>query len=160
QSETVTTDQMSTLFWINILVGAVLTLLAASFAPVIAAFYHQPPLFWITIVLALSFFFNAMGVQHSALLQRDMRFTAMSVINVIAMVVGSALAIGMAKFGYGYWALVAMTVTQPLVTSIGMWIAAPWVPGPPRRKTGIRSMMRYGGTITLNGLVVYIAYNM
>jgi PST family polysaccharide transporter len=30
----------------------------------------------------------------------------------------------------------------------------------PRRKVGIRSMMRFGGTLTLNGLVVYVAYNM
>ena len=30
----------------------------------------------------------------------------------------------------------------------------------PRRKVGIRSMVRFGGTVTLNSLVVYIAYNL
>jgi O-antigen/teichoic acid export membrane protein len=30
----------------------------------------------------------------------------------------------------------------------------------PRRHTGIRSLMRFGGTITLNGLVAYVAYNL
>lgn len=160
QRETVTDEQISTLFWINILVGAILTLLAAVFAPAIAAFYHEPRLFWITVVLAMGFLFNAAGVQHSALLQRQMRFTALAVINVISLVVSSALAIAMAKYGYGYWALVAMTVMQPLTTTFGVWVAAPWAPGPPRRRAGVRSMMQYGGTITLNGLVVYIAYNM
>jgi PST family polysaccharide transporter len=66
----------------------------------------------------------------------------------------------MAKLGYGYWSLVAMTLTLPLTTTIGVWIAAAWMPGTPRRRVGIRSMMRFGGTLTLNGLVVYVAYNM
>src|SRR5262249_238989 len=33
-------------------------------------------------------------------------------------------------------------------------------PGRPRRDTGVRSMLRFGGTITLNGLIVYLAYNL
>jgi len=41
-----------------------------------------------------------------------------------------------------------------------MWLATGWVPGMPKRRVGIRSMMRFGGTLTLNGLVVYVAYNL
>jgi PST family polysaccharide transporter len=84
----------------------------------------------------------------------------LAVINVVALIVSTIIAIGMAEVGYGYWALVAMTVTFPFTTTIGLWIATMWVPGPPRKGIGLRSMMRFGGTITLNGLVVYIAYNM
>ena len=112
-----------------------------------------------TVVLAVGFLFNAAGVQHSALLQRQMRFTALAIIGVVSLIVGTAIAIGGAKAGYGYWALVAMTVSSPLVATIGFWLATGWVPGPPQRRTGIRSMMRFGGTLTLNGLVAYVAYN-
>src|SRR5262249_39079569 len=38
-------------------------------------------------------------------------------------------------------------------------LVARWVPGRPRRQSGLRSLMRFGGTMTLNGLVVYIASN-
>jgi len=62
--------------------------------------------------------------------------------------------------GYGYWALVAMTITLPLTTTVGVWIAGAWVPGRPHSGVGIISMMRFGGTLTLNGLVVYVAFNM
>jgi len=159
QRTTVTKEQISTLFWINMVVGTLLALLAAVMAPLIAAFYHEPRLFGVTIVLAVGFLFNAAGVQHSALLQRQMRFTALSIIGVVSLIVGTAIAIGGAKAGYGYWALVAMSVSSPLVATIGFWVATGWVPGPPQRRTGIRSMMRFGGTLTLNGLVAYIAYN-
>ncbi|MGB7602833.1 MAG: oligosaccharide flippase family protein, partial [Candidatus Sulfotelmatobacter sp.] len=40
------------------------------------------------------------------------------------------------------------------------WLTTKWIPGPPRKRTGIRSMMHFGGTITLNGLVIYISSNL
>lgn len=159
QRSTVTEEQLSTLFWINLLVGAILAVLAVALAPFIAVFYHEPRLIGITDVLALGFLFNAAGVQHSALLQREMRFTALAVINTIGLIIGTAIAIGGARAGYGYWALVVMTVTMPLVCTFGFWLATVWIPGAPRRRSGIRSMVHFGGTVTLNGLVAYIATN-
>src|ERR1700752_698388 len=44
QRITVSEEQISTLFWINILVGVILTLLTAGMAPAIAAFYREPRL--------------------------------------------------------------------------------------------------------------------
>ncbi len=159
QRTNVTEEQISTLFWINLVVGGLLGLFTAAMAPLIAAFYHEPRLVWVTVILAAGFVFNAAGVQHSALLQRQMRFTAMAVISVASLLVGTLIAIVAAKAGSGYWALVALTVSVPLVASLGAWLTAGWIPGRPRRGTGVRSMMRFGGAITLNGLVAYIAYN-
>jgi O-antigen/teichoic acid export membrane protein len=159
QHPIVTEEQISTLFWINILLGALLALAAMAMAPAIAAFYHEPELFGVTVVLGAGFLFNAAGVQHSALLQRQMRFTALAVISVVSFIIGAAIGIGGAKAGYGYWALVGMSVTSPLAATVGFWLTTGWVPGMPHRRAGIRSMIHFGGTLTLNGLVAYIAYN-
>ena len=130
------------------------------FAPLVVRFYHEPRLFGITMVLALGFLFNAAGIQHSAILQRHLRFTALAVINVVALVVSALVGIGMAMLGFGYWALVVQAVAFPLGTTIGVWIVAAWTPGMPRRGAEVRSMMKFGGTLTLNGIIVYIGYNM
>lgn len=159
QRVTVTEEQISTLFWINILVGVLLALLTVAMAPAIAAFYHEPRLIAVAAVMAVGFLFNAAGVQHSVLLQRQMRFTSLAVISIVSLAVGTVVAIAGAKAGYGYWALVAMTVTSPLIATIGFWLAAAWVPGMPQRRAGIRSMMHFGGTLTLNSLLAYLAYN-
>src|SRR6516164_7349187 len=159
QRPTVSEEQISTLFWINILLGALVALILAAIAPLIAAFYDEPRLIAVTVVLATTFLFNAAGIQHSALLQRQMRFTAMAVISVISLISGSAIAIGGAEAGYGYWALVGMSVTTPLIATIGFWLTTRWVPGMPRRVPEIRSMLHFGGTLTLNWLVAYVAYN-
>lgn len=159
QRDTVTHEQISTLFWINVLVGVALTGLAAVLAPALVAFYHEPRLFWVTIASAAVFLLNGIGAQHAALLQRGMRYVTMAKIDVLSLAVSSAVGVGMAAYGFGYWALVGMVVSGTLVSTIGAWIAVPWLPGMPSRECGIRSMLHFGGIVTLNSLVVYVAYN-
>ncbi len=155
----VTNEQISTLFWINVLVGGGLCFILAAASPLVAWFYHEPRLLWVTIALSFGFFLNALGIQHSAMLQREMRFTTLATIEIISLVTSIATGITMAAAGCGYWSLVATANVPPLVTTIGVWTATKWVPGPPKRNAGIRSMMRFGGLITLNSVIFYLAYN-
>src|SRR5271165_555415 len=120
QRADVTDDQTSSLFWINVAVGLVLGLATVCLAPAISSFYHEPRLVWITSVVAAGFVFNGAGVQHSAMLQRQMRFTALSLIDTVSLVVSTGVAIGVAIAGYGYWAIVAMVVCLPVSTTIGL----------------------------------------
>ncbi len=159
QHANVTDEQTSALFWINTAVGLILAVATVCLAPAIGAFYHEPRLVLIAIGVSAGFLFNGAGVQHSAVLQRQMRFTALSLIDMISLIVSTGVAIGLAAAGYGYWALVSMAVCLPFSTTIGLWLASGWLPGRPRRRAGVRSMMRFGGLMTLNGLVVYVASN-
>ena len=156
----VTHEETSTLFWINVLVGAVLMMVAAGCAPLVAGFYREPRLLWVTWAAAPAFLLNGAAVQHSALLQREMRFGALALIDIVSLAISTVVAIGAAYAGYGYWALVAMTVCLPLFGGAGLWMAAGWVPGRPRAAARLRSMMRFGGTVTLNSLVIYVAFNL
>ena len=156
----VTDEQISTLFWINILVGVILALSLTALAPVVVGFYHEPHLLWVTIVLSTAFLFNAAGVQHSALLQRQMRFTALATIEIISLITSTSIGIGMAVAGFGYWALVATAVSVPLVGTLCLWQTTGWIPGKPRLQSGLHSLMRFGGTLTLISVVMYIAYNL
>ena len=160
QRNSVSNDQLSTLFWFNMLLGASLTCIALAGAPFVADFYREPRLKWITIALASGFLFNAAGIQHSALLQRQMRFTALAAIETGSLLVGVSVGIALALGDLGYWSLVGMTLVSPLIYSCSVWLVSGWIPGPPRRKIGTRSMLRFGGIVTLNSVVVYVAYNL
>jgi O-antigen/teichoic acid export membrane protein len=159
QREVVTHEQVSTLFWINVAVGAALTLLAAALAPALVFFYKEPRLYWVTIISALAFFVNGLAVQHSALLQRAMRFVTLAKIDVLSLALSSAIGVGMAFFGCGYWSLVGMALSGSLVSTLGAWLAVRWLPGWPSRKAGVRKMLHFGGTVTANSLVSYLSYN-
>ena len=160
QTVAITEEQISTLFWINVLIGIGLTLLCMMTAPLLVSFYHEPRLFWVTIALSPSFLFSALGAQHSAILQRQLRYIALTTIETLATLCGIVTAIILAVKGFGYWALVASAVISPAVTTASMWAAVGWVPGRPRSNTSIQSMLHFGGTITLNSLVSYATYNL
>jgi O-antigen/teichoic acid export membrane protein len=51
------------------------------------------------------------------------------------------------------------TVILPACSAAGTWLISGWVPGRPRRNCGVGKLVRYGGIVTLNSLVVYVAYN-
>lgn len=160
QRSVITNEQVSTLFWLNILVGILLTALSLAVAPILVDLYHEPRLFWVTVVLATGFLLNAAGVQHSAILQRHMRFKVLSILDILSQVGSAVVGIGLAMGGFGYWALVGSAIVLPGITTLGVWLTAGWVPGAPRRGVGVVSMMKFGGLATLNGLVVYVAYNL
>jgi O-antigen/teichoic acid export membrane protein len=160
QRTDVTDEQLSTLFWINLAVGLLLTGVLWIAAPIVVILYHEPRLFWVTIALSGSFFINAAGVQHSAILQRQMRFTALATIQIISLVASTAIGVALAILGFGYWALVVMTFALPVTSTIGFWLMAGWIPGRPRKNVGVRPMMRFGGTVTVMSVLVYAAYNL
>jgi O-antigen/teichoic acid export membrane protein len=160
QSLTINNDQISTLFWINVLIGALLALLCLAAVPALVAFYHEPRLSWVMIAIASTFIVNGAGVQHLALLQREMRYVAIAVIDTVSQLAGAVIGIGMAFAGYGYWSLVVATIAERVVATAGVWIALPWIPGAPRRRSGLRPILLMGGTWTLNNVVVNIAYNL
>jgi PST family polysaccharide transporter len=159
QRTAITHQQISTLFWINILVGVALAFLCVVTAPVLAEFYHEPRLFWVTIAMGVGFVANAAGVQHSAVLERQLRYVTVTAIELSGQLASIVVGIGMALAGLGYWALVGAALTSPAVNTIGMWVATGWIPGAPKWDADVRSMLRFGGTVTLNTLIVYIAYN-
>ena len=147
QKDTISNEQISTLFWINMIVGFSLTCLCLVTAPILVRFYNEPRLLWITVVAATSFLFGAASVQHAAVLQREMRFVTLTIIDVLSRFISVAIGIGMAVGGYSYWSLIASTVVQPAIVAVCVWTIGGWVPGLPHRNVGAHAMVRFGGTL-------------
>jgi len=159
QKSIISKEQISTLFWINVLVGVTLSILCALIAPFIVVFYHEPRLFWVTVAMGAGFIFNAAGAQHLALLQRQMRYVSLAKIEFSSQLASFCLGLGLALAGYGYWALVAASVSLPAAVTVSSWMATRWIPGMPTRSADIGSMLHFGGTLTLNGVVSYLTVN-
>jgi O-antigen/teichoic acid export membrane protein len=77
----------------------------------------------------------------------------------VALAGGSGMGIVMALLGCRYWSLVGMAIVNSILGAAGVLLAVPWLPGPPRRKSGIRSMLHFGGLASCNSVVVFLAWN-
>lgn len=159
QRAEISDGQLSTLFWLNVLLGAALALLCLAVAPGLATFYNEPRAGIVLAAIAPAFIFTGAGVQHAAILQRQMRHGILSAIEVCGETAAAITGIAMALAGFGYWSLVGAALVLPLVITGGCWAATRWIPDAPRRHSGVSEMLRFGGTVTVNNFVVYAAYN-
>lgn len=152
-------EQISTLFWVNVTLSAAITGLMMLLAPLIGRFYSEPRLVMITVVTSLGFIFGGLAVQHEALLKRQMRFYALSVIASLSMMIGYVVGIILAWRGFGYWSLVFSQLALLASNSLGVWLMCRWRPGRPQRNTGVRSMLSFGGNVTGYALINYVSKN-
>ena len=149
----ITHEQVSVLFWVNTGLGVLICILLALAAPFIAQFYNNPRLLLVVIALGGGIVIDGLGVQHGALLKRQMRYFEISMINFFAMAFSVLLAIGMAWMGMGYWSLVALTISQSLVLLLGSWLITGWYPGWPSDFRSAVPLLKFGWTLTLAQLI-------
>ena len=101
-----TDDQLSSLYWLNILAGTVLFLLLLAAVPAIEAFFAEPRLAELIPVTALIFLIAPFGQVYQALLQKNLRFRELAVGETSAAAVSAAVAITAAIAGQGIYALI------------------------------------------------------
>lgn len=159
QRREITSEQISTLFWLNLAFSILTMFLMAILAPLVAWFYGDPRLTLITVVSASGFLVGGLSVQHEALLKRQMRFATLSAIAVASMAVGYMVGIGFAWRGFGFWSLVTSQLALLLTNTTLVWITCRWLPGLPRRNSGVRAMLSFGGNITGYATVNYFSKN-
>lgn len=159
QTPKLTHGQASNLFWIALLIGALLTSGLVLAAPAIATMYREPVLRTIAPWIALCLVINALQTQFQVRLARDFRFAALTVTDAASQLIGLVAGLTAALAGAGYWSL----VIQMLVVSISLLIqrvsVAGWLPGCPRREPGMLPLYQFGIHSGLAQLLGYAASN-
>ena len=148
QKRWITQVEVSALFWLNLGLGSTLAILLATCSPLIAAFYREPSLQAIALASSLTFVFSGVSVQHFALLRRAMQFQRIAMVEISANVLSTAVAIGMALGGCGYWALVAKPILSSAFAAVGVCLSCPWLPGLPRVTKDVKEMIGFGANLT------------
>ena len=152
--------QVSTLFWVNAILGLLIALLIAATSPLLAWFYNAPELAWVTIALSTNFVILGLMVQHQALLTRQMLFYTLAKVHIFSSLIGVSVAILTALNGYRYWSLVFNVLTSSLSRLILFWLYSKWRPGPPRRHCGVRPMLKFGSDIVGFNIFNYFGRNL
>lgn len=160
QRSEISYQQVSNLFWVNVALSLTITITIVVLAPGVAWFFGEPRLTAITMVTAIGFILSGLAVQHEAILKRQMRFFSMSAIAVLSMACGYAAGIILAWKGAGYWALVGSQLTLMATNVIAVWLVCRWRPRLPRRDSGVRDLLNFGGNVTAYSAINYFAGNL
>lgn len=128
QKRELTTEFASTVFWLNIGIGAVLATVVMLGAPIFAALYAEPTVVDVLRVMGLVLAISAFGLAQQAHLYRELRFRALAAVQFTVAGVNMVVAISLALAGWGVWALVAGTVSSAAAGILVTWILSDWRP--------------------------------
>ena len=159
QREELREELTSSVFYVNCLLGILLTAIAYFGSPLAAAFFREPQLIPVMQALSFTFFTSSLAVVQSALLDRALAFNKVAAVELIGALAGTTTGVSLAVSGFGVWSLVSATLVNSVTTTTGLWIVCPWRPKLLFDMEAIRSIARY--TMNLSGatLVNYFARN-
>ena len=115
--QAITHSQLSSLYWLNLFAGLVLSTIVYLMAPYIAIFYKEPALQHPMKLLALVFLVVAFGNQYRILCQKELQFNIMAIIDIVSAIAALVVAISSAFNNFGIYTLVLAMLTQASVSS-------------------------------------------
>jgi O-antigen/teichoic acid export membrane protein len=160
KSGKVTENDLSTVFYVNLVVSILLYCLLYASAPVIAGFYSQPELIELSRVLFVVVIINAIALVPRSKLLIEIDFKTQGIINTASMIVSAVVTIYMVYDDFGYWALVGMNLTKSLTNSILLIVFSKWYPKWIFSIASFKILFSFGSNILIAGVIATAVQNL
>jgi len=143
----------STVFYFNILIGALLFLLLYVLAGPISDFYNEPQLKWLVRVLALDLIIGSITLIQGTTLVKRIDFKLQAKIVVISSILSGIIGIVMAYTGFGVWSLVARSLSGSVFRSVLLWIWNRWYPSLIFSSRSFKELFGFGSKLLVSSLI-------
>lgn len=143
----------------SLALGAFFTLCGAALSGPIALFFDEPRVRLVVIVLSVNFAIQSAAVVSRSMLTRHMQFRALALVDGASGLITSLLTVGLAWFGWRYWALVAGSLASSLLTTGAYLVLHPFRPRWPARLRTISRELEFGAHV-VGSRVAWYTYSM
>lgn len=150
----------NTAFYANIVLGIISYGLLFLAAPLIAGFYDEVRLVALIRVAGLLVIINAFQVVQFACLGRALNFKAQFQSALPAAVISAFVAVILAYFGFGVWALVAQMVVSACFAGVFLWLKNNWRPSFNWSASSFKAMHEFGFKLFLADLLDIVFRNL
>lgn len=128
QKESITDDELSSVFWFIISFGALLSVIAFILSYPTAIIFDDKRLIPITQVASVLFIINAILIVPNRLLDRNVEFIKSGVIEFMSVFISGISMFIMAKKGYGVWTLILGHIIRSSTMVFLCFILTRWRP--------------------------------
>jgi len=159
QAKSLDPEHSNALFWVNMAASAVIAVIMLAISPLVGLFYNDPRATFVTAATAATVIVSGVKLQHQALLNREMRFSILSlndVVSAAATLLGTVIA---AYLLQNYWAVWVGAFVGAVSSTLMMWLTSGWRPRLGVKFAGTRKMVAFGASITGFNLVNFLARN-
>lgn len=143
----------SSMFWMNVGVGALLYLAIFFSAPLILAFFDYPQLVPMLRVLGINLIILSINSIQCAFISKQMLFRNYFFSTLGGKVISGLIGIIMAFLGAGIWSLVVQAVSLAAVETIILWFRVGWRPAFAFSIKRVRPLYSYAWKIVATNIV-------
>lgn len=144
QAKSVSRLQLDSVFWFVIGLSLVVVCVILLLASAVQAFYGIAGMAAYLVAVAAKQPIVGAALVPISLMNRDLQYERIAVVNVIATFLAALTRLGLAIGGAGAWALVIGFAVHGLYTLIGAQIARPFWPGLQFRRRAISGLTHFG----------------
>ncbi len=153
------TGLRSSAFWLNVLVGLVLTLSTVLVAPLSAFFFENAIMKYIVMLLGVRFFLNSFGTVHYVLLTKELNIKKKEIALIVFDLLQYGLMIVFAVMGYGLWSLVIPGLLVSPLSVLVAWRLNPWRPRFCFQLEHVKAIWKYGRSMLGANFLGYLSVN-
>lgn len=150
----------STIFVFNIVVSIVLYSLIFIFANTLENYFDVPGLNKVVKILCSVFIINSFGLVPFSLLTRNLQFRTITIVNIISVICASIVAIILALFKWGVYALVAYQLVNAFVIVVLSYKPSKFRPSLRFSIDSLRRLLPFGIFTTLTTTIDTIYENL
>ena len=143
----------SSVFYFNFVVCLVLYAAMFMAAPVIAKFYGDVTLTPIIRVISLTIVISGVKGIQQAYVSKNMLFKRFFFSTIGGTIFSAFIGIGLAKAGYGVWALVAQQLSNATVDTVILWITVRWRPRKNFSWERLKGLLSFGWKLLVSSLL-------
>jgi O-antigen/teichoic acid export membrane protein len=143
----------STVFYWNLVVSLLLYFILYICAPAIARYYELDVLCKVLRVQSLIIIINGLSAVQSTLLRKAFSFRKLAQINISSSIVSIVVAIILAYYGFGVWALVIQQLVYSSVNTAILWFTSLWRPQLVFSRKSFLALFSYGSFLLLSDLM-------
>lgn len=149
QTERIDDRRIGQVFGLLLAFNGTLAIMQFLFAPYAAAYFREPLVADMLRLQAVIFLTVPFTALPSELLARDLQFRKQGQVNMASAVVGAVVALWLAWYDFGVWALVYAPIAMFVTRAIGLTWAAGLRVKPIFDPRGAWDLVTFGGTLTL-----------
>lgn len=159
QKKDISDNLFSSVFWLNILVGLLITIILFFSATLIAEFHGEKQLEEIIKVLSIVFVLSSIKSAQQAVIERNLNFNTISKIEIISSFLGALVGVLLAFLGYGVWSLVFQNIVLTASSSLLIWFRGNKRPNFYFSFREIKSIFKFSINLSGFNLVNYFVRN-
>lgn len=144
---------LSSVFFFNLSIALVLYTILFFCAPLIAKFYHEPSLVWLSRYVFLVIIFYSCSIIQNAIFSRNLQFRPQAIASIMAIIIAGTTAGIMAFKGCGVWALATNMVLFAFLKMVFFWSLSSWKPSFSISFASIKKYFKFGVNLLIQGLV-------